>query len=66
MFDNIKHENIFKIYLEDVFCPKKQCIFYDNDYSYFFDESHPSYEGSKKINNLVIKKIKTLEKISKK
>tara|TARA_Y100001958_G_scaffold87944_1_gene59771 strand:+ start:1096 stop:3162 length:2067 start_codon:yes stop_codon:yes gene_type:complete len=66
MINNIRGKNIFKIKLGDVFCPKQQCFFYDNNYSYFFDDSHPSYEGSKKINNLIIEKIKIIEKISKK
>ena len=50
-----------KIKLENIFCPKNQCIFYDNKNSYIFDIVHPSYEGSKMINNLIMKEIEKIE-----
>ena len=61
--DNINSKNIYKIKLEKTFCPKNQCFFYDNKDIYIFDTHHPSYEGSKKINNLIIEKIKNIEKL---
>jgi peptidoglycan/LPS O-acetylase OafA/YrhL len=57
LFNEIELENLYKIKLESIFCPKKQCIFYDNENSYIFDIVHPSYEGSKKINDLIMKEI---------
>lgn len=65
-FENIDAENIYKIKLEKTFCPQKQCIFYDNNFSYIFDKNHPSYEGSKKINNLIMNKIFSIEEQSSK
>jgi peptidoglycan/LPS O-acetylase OafA/YrhL len=59
--NNINSKNIFKIDLEKAFCPENQCFFYDNKNVYIFDENHPSYEGSKKINDLIMKEIEKIE-----
>ena len=59
--NNINSKNIYKIKLEKTFCPDNQCFFYDNKNIYVFDTHHPSYEGSKKINNLIMEKIKKIE-----
>ena len=61
LFNETKIENLYKINLESIFCPENQCIFYDNNNSYIFDNNHPSYEGSKMINNLIIKEIEKIE-----
>jgi hypothetical protein len=61
LFNETELENLYKIKLESIFCPKYQCIFYDNKNSYIFDFAHPSYEGSKMINDLVIKEIEKIE-----
>jgi peptidoglycan/LPS O-acetylase OafA/YrhL len=65
LFNETELENLYKIKLESIFCPKYQCIFYDNKNSYIFDFAHPSYEGSKMINDLVIKEIEKIELKSK-
>jgi peptidoglycan/LPS O-acetylase OafA/YrhL len=52
--DKLKNNNIYKIKLEEIFCPVNQCIFYDNKYSYVFDNAHPSYHGSNKINRKIM------------
>ena len=59
-FNRLNIKNVKKIDLEKVFCPKDKCIFYDNKNSYIFDKIHPSYEGSKKINDLIMKEIKKI------
>ena len=59
--NSINSENIYKIDLEKTFCPKNQCFFYDNKNIYIYDTHHPSYEGSNRINELIIKKIKEIE-----
>jgi len=61
LFNEINLENLYKIKLENIFCPKNQCIFYDNKNSYIFDTVHPSYEGSKMINDLIMKEIDNIE-----
>jgi len=65
LFNEIELENLYKIKLESTFCPKNQCIFYDNKNSYIFDTVHPSYEGSKKINDLIMKQIEEIKLKSK-
>ena len=59
--NNINSKNIYKIKLEKTFCPNNQCFFYDNKNIYIFDTHHPSYEGSKKINDLIMNEIKKIE-----
>tara|TARA_Y100001980_G_C14439160_1_gene225698 strand:- start:162 stop:872 length:711 start_codon:yes stop_codon:yes gene_type:complete len=62
LFDSINSKNIYKIKLEKTFCPENRCFFYDNKNIYIYDTHHPSYEGSKKINDLIFKEInKSLE-----
>ena len=61
LINSINSKNIFKIDLEKTFCPENQCFLYDNKYIYIFDTHHPSYEGSKKINDLIIKEIEKIE-----
>ena len=57
LLDSINSKNIYKIKLEKTFCPANQCFFYDNKKIYIYDTHHPSYEGSKKINKLIMKEI---------
>ena len=61
LLSNINSKNIYKINLEEVFCPKNQCFLYDNKNIYIYDKNHPSYEGSKKINDLIVREIKKIE-----
>ena len=57
LLDSINSKNIYKIKLEKTFCPENRCFFYDNKNIYIYDTHHPSYEGSKKINNLIMEEI---------
>ena len=61
LINSIYSKNIFKIDLEKSFCPDEQCFFYDNKNVYIFDTNHPTYEGSKKINDLIMKEIEKIE-----
>ena len=61
LINSINSKNIFKIDLEKTFCPENQCFLYDNKNIYIFDTHHPSYEGGKKINDLIIKEIEKIE-----
>mgnify|MGYP006143021899 CR=1 FL=1 len=60
-FNKLDVNNIYKIELEDIFCPKTKCIFYDDKHAYIFDITHPSKKGSDIINNLIMEKISNLE-----
>ncbi len=62
LFNQINSKNIFKVELENSFCPKTQCILYDDDNIYLFDTVHPSYKGSIIINDLILKDNKNREK----
>ena len=61
LINSINSKNISIINLEKSFCPNEQCFFYDDKNVYIFDTNHPSYEGSKKINDLIMKKIEKIE-----
>ena len=60
-FNNLRLKNIYRIQLEEIFCPKDRCTFYDDKHTFIFDKAHPSYEGSKKINDLIMKEIKRID-----
>jgi peptidoglycan/LPS O-acetylase OafA/YrhL len=61
LFDKIISNNIYRVKLDKIFCPQDKCIFYDNKNVYIFDYNHPSHEGSKKINKLIIEEIKKID-----
>ena len=61
LLNNINLKNIYKINLEKIFCPENQCFLYDNKNVYIFDTHHPTYEASKKINDLIMQEIEKIE-----
>ena len=61
LINDLNSKNIYKINLEKIFCPKNQCFLYDDKNVYIFDTTHPTYEASKKINNLIMKEIEKIE-----
>ncbi len=66
-FDKIEHKNIYKIYPHELFCNvniKNKCTFHSNETMFFFDKVHPSYSGSKLINELIINKINKIENLN--
>ena len=64
LFDNIQEDNIYKIKTQDIFCPKNQCIFYNNEEIYFFDSVHLSYRGSQIINKILLNRIDQINKLN--
>ena len=59
--ESINFKNIYKINLEKTFCPVNQCFFYDDKNIYIYDTHHPSYEGSRKMNKLIMQEIEKIE-----
>lgn len=60
LLDSINHKNIYRIYPHKFFCDKliaDRCITHDDKNIYYYDDNHLSYEGSKIINEMIIKKI---------
>ncbi len=59
-YNSIKHSNIYKVDPSRVFCnnfiPKK-CVANDKDYLFYYDDNHLSLEGSKIVNDLILKQI---------
>ena len=59
--NKIKGKNIYKIFPHKLFCNTTvldRCIVNSGEISYYFDDDHPSLEGSKLINELIFDKIK--------
>ena len=65
-FDSIISSKVHKVYSYEAFCKidTNLCLTHDEDNFYFFDGYHPSLEGSKMINNLIMKEIDKIEKIN--
>jgi len=63
-FNTIDIPNVHKVYPHKVFCNEQKniCSTHNKDNFYFFDGYHPSLEGARMINNMIIKKINSLEK----
>jgi peptidoglycan/LPS O-acetylase OafA/YrhL len=60
LLDSINHKNVYRIYPNKFFCDKllaDRCITHDDKNIYYYDDNHLSYEGSKIINEMIIKKI---------
>ena len=57
LYDSIRGENIFRVYPEKIFCNKlidNRCVANSKNKIYYFDNDHPSLEGSKLINEDVM------------
>ncbi len=63
-FNTINHPKIHKVYSYKAFCNEKKdlCTTHDENNFFFFDGYHPSLEGAKMINNLIMKKINLINK----
>ena len=62
-FDKLKHENLYKIFPDKIFCNsllKNKCVANSLENIYFIDTSHPSQKGSEMINKELLKKIKEI------
>ena len=61
-FDSINHSKVHKVYPHKIFCKENVdlCLTHDENNFFFFDGYHPSLEGAKMINDLIMKKIKEL------
>ena len=64
-FDSINLPKVHKVYTYKVFCIEGAdlCSTHDKNNFFFFDGYHPSLEGAKMINDLIIKKINLIETI---
>tara|TARA_B100001057_G_scaffold237100_1_gene237444 strand:- start:4192 stop:6219 length:2028 start_codon:yes stop_codon:yes gene_type:complete len=63
LFDSMNHKNLHKIYPEKIFCNsfiKERCAVYFDNISFFSDVIHPSANGAKLINKLIVDKIEML------
>ena len=63
-FNSINYPKVHKVYPHKAFCNEKEnlCLTHDSEHFFFFDGYHPSIEGAKMINDLIIKKISFLNK----
>ena len=63
-YNSINYPKVHKVYPHTAFCDEETnlCSTHDENNFFFFDGYHPSIEGSKMINDLIIKKISYLNK----
>ena len=64
IFDDIRYDNVYKIYPHKLFCNNlivSRCITNNGEDILFIDTVHPSKHGAKMINNLIMKKIEEIE-----
>jgi len=64
LLNSIKGENIYRVFPHQLFCNtliKDRCITHNNKNIFYYDDNHPSYFGSKMINDLIIKEIEKIE-----
>ena len=65
MLDNIKHNNVFRIYLENIVCNtivKSRCITHDENNVFYEDDDHPSTYAADIISERIVQKINIINK----
>jgi hypothetical protein len=65
MLNSVKGKNVYRIYPHTLFCntiENNRCVINDNDNFFYEDEVHPSFVGSKLINDLIVQTIKKFNK----
>tara|TARA_B100001057_G_C22849425_1_gene950357 strand:- start:113 stop:2089 length:1977 start_codon:yes stop_codon:yes gene_type:complete len=65
LLDSIKGKNIYRVYPSKILCNtviEDRCVTHDKKNIYYMDHNHPSREGAKMINDLILIKIKEIEK----
>ena len=64
LLNNLVGKNIYRVYPHKLFCDKtikSRCITHDSNNIFYVDDHHPSSEGSKMINDLIMKEIEKIE-----
>ena len=64
ILDNIKNENIYRVYPHSYFCDKQikdRCVANDENNIFYYDDDHLSIEGSKFVVDRIIKEIEKIE-----
>jgi len=64
LLDSIHHNNLYRLYPHKLLCDNQirgRCITHDNENIFYADYDHPSNEGAKLINNLIIDKLNEIE-----
>lgn len=64
LLNSIKGKNIYRVYPHKLFCDtliNNRCITHNDKDIFYSDKNHPSISGAKMINNLIVKKIESIE-----
>ena len=65
LFNSIHHPNLYRVYPHKLLCDnqiKGRCITHDDENIFYADDDHPSNEGAKLINNLIIDKLNEIDR----
>ena len=55
LFDSIKHENLFKVYPQSIFCKNKNCFFDKYGGPLYSDQIHLTNTGAQLVNEKILK-----------
>ena len=64
ILDNIKNENIYRVYPHSYFCDKQienRCVTHDDKNIFYSDDDHLSIQGSKFVTDEIMKEIEKIE-----
>ena len=64
ILDNIKNENIYRVYPHSYFCDKQienRCVTNDKNNIFYYDDDHLSIQGSKFVTDEIMKEIEKIE-----
>mgnify|MGYP001181482924 CR=1 FL=1 len=64
ILDNLKSDNIYRVYPEKIFCNSKlknRCVANEGEHLFYSDDDHLSLEGSRLVNKKILKIIKQIE-----
>lgn len=63
ILDEISHQNLYKIYPDQIFCNKiikNRCLLHNSSQTFYEDNNHLSYFGNKFLINSVLEKLKEI------
>ena len=63
LLNSINNANIYRVYPHKIFCNSiiGRCITHDNKHIFYYDDDHLSLEGSRLVNDQIMKLIQEVE-----
>ena len=61
LLDSVKHENLFKVYPQSIFCNNNNCFFEKNGRPLYSDQIHLTNTGAQLVNEKILKIISKID-----